>query len=278
MRYKLIPIGAFLLALLGGLAVAMAQTIAPQTIVGGQYNATPPTFTDKQLGAIQLDSSGTFYANVRGSTSFGSVAPGTAPINSVLMGAIYNATPPVFTNGQAGALQLNSDGSLSVKTANEQSYSATIVGLVPPATPTDIFCLTGSATKTVVLKRVDLSGTATALTVIDVLITKHSTADTGGTSTAPTAVPHDSTNAAATAAVAAYTVNPTVGTVVGTLDGFKMTLSTTATQNNERIKLYGTEELQAIRLRGTSEQACINLNGVTTGGNNYDISIDWTER
>jgi hypothetical protein len=132
------------------------------------------------------------------------------------------------------------------------------------ANPTDIFCLQGSATKTIKVKRFDLSGlTSVALATVGMQIVKRSTANTGGTATNPPAVPHDSNDPAATATVLAYTANPTTGTLVGVVDPFYITASTATTQNNERQKLYGTEDMQTIRLHGTGEMLCLNGNGAS---------------
>lgn len=277
-RYVLYPLGFFTLALLGGLTVALAQS--PQTTVGGMYQATPPTLTDKQVAIQQLDVDGSTYVNLRDAGFYmtGTV-PGTAPVNTGIVGGIYNTTPVAPTTGQTVALQLDPNGYLLVRNGNAQTYSAAALAVTPPATPTDIWCITGSASKTVFVKRLYISGIATGLSTIDLIVNKHSTADTGGTSAAITAVPHDSTNAAATATVTAYSVNPAaIGTVTGSVDTFKITLSTIATQNNERAKLYGSEDMQSIRLRGVAEQICINANSVTTTGNSYNITADWVER
>lgn len=169
------------------------------------------------------------------------------------------------------------------------TYSAAKVGLVPASSATDIFTVTGSATKTVRITRIALTATTTSATpaALDVLLLKRSTANTGGTSTgSPTAVPHDSDNAAVSATVLAYTANPTVGTLVGTAlrnAKFFQTLGTsTATDfpaKDQIVWEFGRHAgAQAIVLRGTSEVLAINLNGVTaTATASFDIDVEWTE-
>jgi hypothetical protein len=197
-----------------------------------------------------------------------------------ILGGIYYSTQPPFTlsDKQQAAFQVDMNGNLLTASGNRPTYSAGVLGMTLAATPTDIFCIQGSATKIVKVKRIDLSGlTSTALATVGMQVIKRSTANTGGTATNPTAVPHDSQNPAATATILAYTANPTTGTLVGVLDPFYITASTATTQNNERQKLYGTEEMQAMRLRGTGEMLCLNGNGASFTGT-ISIGVDWTEQ
>ena len=159
-----------------------------------------------------------------------------------------------------------------------QTYSAAITGLVAANTATDFFTLTGSATKTVRITRIALTATQTTGAQNNILLIKRSTANTGGTSTAPAGVPHDSTNAAATATVAAYTVNPTaLGTVVGTMRSRKVFVGQTTANSDEFIADFGDRNNQSIVLRGTTQVLAINLNSTTLAGNSFDISVEWTE-
>lgn len=160
-----------------------------------------------------------------------------------------------------------------------QTYSASVTGLAPAVAATDIFLINGSATKTVRITRIQISGIATAAGAYAVQLIKRSAANSGGTSTAPTVVPHDSTDAAATAVVLAYTANPTPGTAVGTMQVKTITVSTAA----GAIPIVPTEmnfemrDEQPIVLRGTAQGLAINLNGVTMTGGVLSIDITWTE-
>lgn len=198
---------------------------------------------------------------------------------SNIVSGVYNAVAPTVTGGQTSPLQLDVNGNLLTMLNSYYTYSASFNGLVPPATPTDFFCITGSASKTIFVKRIDITGTASTQAVADLLVIRRSAANTGGTSTTATAASHDSTNPAATATVTGYTANPSaLGASAGTIDAFKITLAAVTAQVNERIKTYGVEDMQAVRLRGTNEQLCLNANGVTNAGNNYDVAVDWIER
>jgi hypothetical protein len=173
----------------------------------------------------------------------------------------------------------NSDRAIGVYSSPslKATYSAVINGLAVAATATDIFTIKGSGTKTVKVTQISISGVAgTAITVpVDLLL--RSTADTGGTSTTPTLVKHDSTNAAATAVVNAYTVNPTTGTLVGSIRSERVTFPLTAVAPAKTVYDFGVGPSQPIVLRGAAEQLCINLNAATVSASLINISIEFTE-
>lgn len=156
------------------------------------------------------------------------------------------------------------------------SYFASSLGLAVAASPTDVFTLTGSATKTIRITSIGITATKTTGGVADIVLLKRSTANTGGTSSTLTAVSHDSTNAAATAVARSYTVNPTTGTLVGNILTKKYFLSTATTLPSDLIVNFGDLE-QPIILRGVAEVFSLNLNAVTQTGNSFDIYIRWTE-
>lgn len=169
------------------------------------------------------------------------------------------------------------------------TFSAAKVGLVPASSATDIFTITGSASATIRVTRIEIVGTTTSATpaALDVLLLKRSTANSGGTSTgSPTPVPHDSQNAAVAAAVAAYTANPaSLGTLVGTAirnQKLMLTLATyTATEFppvDRVVWEFGNRPSEAIVLRGINDVLAINLAGATpTATASFDIAIEWTE-
>jgi hypothetical protein len=157
------------------------------------------------------------------------------------------------------------------------TYSASYTGLAGVAG--DLFVLGGSATKTVRLTRLEISGVATTAAYFDIKLDKRSTADTGGTkATAATIAPHDSNNAAATGTVDAYTAAPTQGTSVGVIRSAKLTLPiTTTVSNTEKVVWdFGIRPAQAPVLRGTTQQLALILSGAPSGGS-IDINCEWTE-
>lgn len=158
------------------------------------------------------------------------------------------------------------------------TYSATSLNIATVATPTDVFTITGTATKTVRVTKIVMSGTQTTAGVISVRLIKRSTANTGGTSAAATAVAHDSNNAAATATVLSYTVNPTPGTAVGDVRSEKYLVPAPATVGGTALIWdFGDQSGQHVVLRGIAQVLAINLNSVTLTGGSLTFYVEWTE-
>ncbi len=159
-------------------------------------------------------------------------------------------------------------------------YRAGQIGLVPVASCTDLVTITGSASGVVRVKSIKLGGVATSAGSIRVELIKRSTAGTGGTSTAPVAVPLDSASPAAGAILAAYTANPTVGTIIGPIGAQRIGLGVTLVGPvvwNQGWD-FSTRLDQPIVLRGVAQQLAINLGGVTVpSGGVVDWEIEWEE-
>lgn len=157
------------------------------------------------------------------------------------------------------------------------TYSSGIISLTLAASATDVFTLTGSATKTVRIQRVGLN-LAGGGNNSHFQLVKRSTANSAGTSTTPAVVPHDSTSAAGTAVARAYTANPTLGTSLGLVRTGRLNSiiasATTAVDAQEIEFGFGTE--QCLVLRGTSEVLAVNFAVVTTGSTG-SFYIQWTE-
>lgn len=166
-------------------------------------------------------------------------------------------------------------------TANsEAAYSANATNLVPAGSATDVFCITGSATKTIKIQGIRISGTASANVVIDALMVKRSSANSGGTSSAVTAVPHESTQDAASASVIAYTANPTTGGLVGQLRSQKIVLSGSSAPNINIVPVvfqFPVYNGRVPTLIGVAQSVCVNLNGQTINTGALDIDAQWTE-
>lgn len=159
------------------------------------------------------------------------------------------------------------------------TYSASVVALATVTSATDVFTLTGSATKTIRLTQVRVSGTIdTAAQYVNLALNKHSAANTGGTSASITPIPHDSSDVAASATVLSYTANPTIGTSLGTVETSRYfaALSGTAAPTTERVWDYTTRNGRGIVLRGVAQQVALNL-GTTANSGVFNISIEWTE-
>ena len=166
-----------------------------------------------------------------------------------------------------------------------KTYKYSAIGVVPAATATDLLTITGSASKTVRVMKIAVSGQNTAgASQRGVQIIRRSTADTTGTSTAPVPVSRDTTNTAATATLALYTVNPgALGTAVGTLDTCRLLLNAVATVPDICTFTYGVNNDQATVLRGTLDILAINFlgtgNGVVAAAATdfIDLDVEFTE-
>lgn len=163
----------------------------------------------------------------------------------------------------------------------QATYSFSIVGLAPASSPTDIFNITGSASKTIKITRLVVSALQTTAGNIDVLVIKRSGGtQSAGTSGASTIAAHDLNNPTASALVQTYTSNPaSVGTVVGNIFAGKVLVPAAATTSSpDKVILdYGNRPAQAQVLRGTTQSISINLNGVTLTGGSVDVFCEWSE-
>lgn len=256
-------------------------------------NATLSAETTKVIGTVNMAAgqtiavTGTFFQATQPISAVSLPLPTGAATESTqsAMSAKLPAVLGARTIAQSMGVNIASDQIVPISgtvsaipvDGNKTSYSVAITNLVPVATPTDIFTITGSATKTIRVTRIALNATQTTAANRDVLLLRRSTANTAGTSTAPTRVSHDSTNAAATATVLAYTANPTLGTLVGAIRTRKVFISTTATNPDEVVLDFGIRPAQAIVLRGVGEVLSINLNSISSAGNLFNISIEWSE-
>lgn len=216
----------------------------------------------------------------------GAAAGSVSSVNlSQIAGNAVQATPA--SHGQLAVTIYDSSGNEILSSTPVQvdgtgllaTYSANVTGLVAVASATDIFTITGSASKTVRIRRIGVSGIATAAISAIVQLTKRSTANTAGTSGAATAVSHDSTNAAATATVLSYTANPTTGTLVGAIRSAYLGLSGTSGLIGGSVQewIFSTAYDQSVTLRGVAQVLAINLNGVTVTGGNFNCWVEWTE-
>lgn len=185
-------------------------------------------------------------------------------------------------DGDVGPLQLDSVGALRVTLAGgAPTYSCAFDDLTGASSCTDLVRISGSSTKTVFVQEVRVSATATAAKTLDLRLVKRSTANADGTSSAGTAVPHDSDDGAATAAILLYTANPTVGTETGVVRSRRYTIGTVdnaAGAMEVVFDLKGYNGGKGLRLEGTAQGLTINLDGETPGsGNAFSGSITWIE-
>lgn len=162
----------------------------------------------------------------------------------------------------------NNTGELRVTTEGTvPTYAISAVAVTPAATPTDVVTVYGSATKTVRVKSVVVSGVATTAGSMDVSLIKRTAVNTGGTSSAPAIASFDSSDPVATSTVAQYSVNPT-GLGAGVMLATKNLNMGVAGAGGTVIFDFATRDDKALILRGAAEGLAINLNGqaVPAGG------------
>lgn len=200
-----------------------------------------------------------------------------------IAGAVNSATNGTFTN----LLQSNAVVSptnavpVQVMTSTKATYSTVVAPYTPVATPTDIFILPGSASKTIKILRVAITQTQTTTGVNQWFLIKRSTANSGGTSGATTVVPLDSASSAGTAAPLKYTGNPTTGTPVGNIRICDVVSPKVDSVSSGYHVIYDSTDRvngQPITLRGVAEGLALNFNGAAVpSGLAVGAEITYTE-
>lgn len=214
-------------------------------------------------------------------TNGGGVATTTLSINTAygtLAAATNLGNGPVSideVNGTSFSLGTKlSSLSLPVTLAENARYKASAQGIASAATATDVFTITGSATKTIRITSLIVTGTQTTLGTVPFDLVVRSSTNTGGTSVSRTKVPLDSTSAAATATVRSYTANPTAGTLVGSVNSIRKIIPGAASAvENVPIEMINTP----IILRSPSEVLAVNLNSTTVTGGLFSYTITFEE-
>lgn len=149
------------------------------------------------------------------------------------------------------------------------------------AATTDIFTIFGSASKTIRVLQIGISGTvATTALYADALLQVASAAPTGGTATTLTNVPYDSNDAAGTAVVKFYTATPTAASYVGKIGSQKifLPLTGTVTLPDQALFTFGGLPGRCPVLRGTSQGLSLSFNALTpANANSLDGFVIWTE-
>lgn len=157
------------------------------------------------------------------------------------------------------------------------SYVVAASGVTPAATPTDVVVLQGSASKTVKIRRIILSGLAGTAGSMIVNFVRRSTAASGGTATTPTPTKFDSADPAATAVVQQFSANPTVGTSAGIVYVNRLFFPVVTTISDRIVQDFWSG-CEPHVLRGTSEFFAINFAGSTVPASGvFDYAISWTE-
>lgn len=158
------------------------------------------------------------------------------------------------------------------------TYSTGSLAVTLAATATDFWTLVGSASKTVRLLWLAISGIADAAVTKEIALIKRTTANSGGTASAPTIAQHDSNDAEATAVVNLYSANPAgLGTSDGNVRVGKLNLGVTGAAGI-LFWDFTTRNSKGLVLRGVAQAACLNWGGaVVTAGTSLAIAAEFSE-
>lgn len=170
------------------------------------------------------------------------------------------------------------------------TYTASSAQLVPAASATDIFCVNGSTSRNIHIKKFLISGTAGTAITTPILVNYNHSLDTGGTAAtslaAPVAVPNNPNNPTSTvAATTAYTGNPTVNdTAPNLLAAFAVSFAVTTTANPQPIAVYAGTTIDELdqawdipKASAVVNQICLNLDGKSISSGVLNVTAEWTE-
>lgn len=178
------------------------------------------------------------------------------------------------------ALAATAGGQVTLAPSYKNTYTISTAAFATVASPTDIFEIYGSASKTVRILRITCNGTAAAGSTYPVFILRRSTVNTGGTSSTLTPQKLDTTSPSATCTAKSYTANPTTGTLVGTVVATQIANTVSSSPGVANLPIFDADKYGgAMVLRGTSDGCTVNLNGVTppNGSNTLVITATVTE-
>lgn len=211
-------------------------------------------------------------------------------VGAILLGLGVSALAQVntFNGGCAAVGSVNNVPRNGVSCPSDSvapTYGAASIGLVPASAATDVACITGNATTITRLQQIRVSGSAGTLVSLPIVITKHASANTGGTAATTTALPvpykFDSLNPAPLSTTTAYTANPTIAdSTPGIIDIGIATLNVTTVAGGAPVTFSWTTRAynEAPVLRGVAQQLCVNLNGVSVSSGVLGVSFMWTEQ
>jgi hypothetical protein len=250
-------------------AIAAAQTLSTVTTVGTVTTVSTLTGTTSLTPGTAATNLGKAKGNAAGATDTG-------------VASLLQRTDALAVQGSTGQYVLAQSDKVGAQVVNEvqrlhKTYSASGV-IVPAASATDIAILPGNGTTTVYVTKVIISGIQTTGGAVQFFLAKRSTANTGGTSTSFTVVPHDSGDAAASSTPLNYTANPTsTGTLVGNVRTAYVALGASTVTTNDVIEFSFGVGGKPIILSGTTQGLAVNLNAVTVTGGSIDVTYEWYE-
>lgn len=151
------------------------------------------------------------------------------------------------------------------------------------STPTDFWAIRGSGSKTVKVLRIELLASQSTVGDEEFFLIKRA-ANTGGTSSTLTKIPLDSAQSShSDVEVRHYTVDPTLGTAVGTIKSLYLTpgqaAPATGVPHPLTTVVWDAHSMgMPIVLEGTAEWLALNFNGASLpSGARWGVNVIWTE-
>ena len=180
-------------------------------------------------------------------------------------------------NSSAKASKVVVDEALNAK----DTFATGANSFTLPATPTDVIEIKGSATKTVRIKKIILSGVASTAKQWPVKIIRRVSSIADGVAVTAVATKFDTSDPAATAVARHFT---TLGTLVAAnpensvLFAADMTLTAPATATAPLVFDFSRNMDKALVLRGAADCIVINLGGgALAAGEKLSWSCEWEE-
>ena len=267
------------------------------TITGGSIQAyskfmqapfAPPIQQVAQATAANLNvtASGTVTANLgtggTGATAIGKAEDAVAASGDtgpMVLGVRRDAlTTSSSATGDYNEIATNRFGAIlnAGFRTTARTYSAS-ANITLAASATDVVAFFGNATSTVHVTKIRVTGIQTTTGIVDFLLVRRSTANTGGTSSNFSLAQHETTDAVNNSTPIAYTANPTPGTSLGNIRRWYQVISATTTPEFSEYTLEFGENGKPLVLSGTAQGICLNLNGATVTGGVINVSIEWIE-
>lgn len=175
------------------------------------------------------------------------------------------------------------------------TFSSAFFGLVPPASATDMVCIAASASKTIRVQRVVITGSAATAVALPIQVVRRASLDSGGTAASTTANPGVTTqiasrdtgqalNTAATATLISYTAVPTINDNSPVyLDSAVLGIAATSVGVVSAPTVFDWSRDNANLLqvptlaKGSTQQICVNFGGVSITSGSLNGQITWTE-
>jgi hypothetical protein len=200
----------------------------------------------------------------------------TNPNDGGLVGSTCVTDP--FT-GQKG-LVLPQGGQLITYDGGARGTWSASASFILSAMPTDVLTIQGSASRTVRIKSIFLSGYASTAGSLVFLLIRRSSANSGGTASPSAPLLRDMNDAGSwtpTAVVSAYTANPaSLGTSVGIGGRRRLFFNLNAAQLDRLSINFPDVGGKSFVLRGTSDFLCLNAAGMALPGATTVLDIDIT--